>query len=708
MWKRLAFKLTIPTLSMFIIVSLIATYVGGIFFRKNMLENLYGSFDHYYIAFNEVIKDVIEKQEEINYVLVNSSSLSEKLAGCDNIQEDSCQAVLKKIFSGITGQLKNIGFNFYDKDLNLIFSSSNYMLSRFNAKNYLSTKILLQKSFGYVYNDGDSLYISVFTPVVYDDKTIGWVMSYVPFSLVLQEFKGISRYDFVLIRDNYYNLLFTNVPSELQKILTDKNAPLQNKLGKYVYKKYPVSVEGSKIGTLFMFTDFRKYSDKIQMFLKYLLLFAILALILGGIIYYMGITKTVVTPIKRVRKSILDLAKEKTAEKIKVQSNDEIGEIVGALNQLIDNFKSIANYADELGKGNYEINDDNITKESLLGSSLIRMKENLKKAKKLQEEKQKEEKIRHWVAEGLAKFSDILRKYNDDDKKTFDELIKELVNYMGVEQGAILIMEGDENEKYLKIMSTFAYGRHKFREERIELGEGIAGEVAIEGMSIYIDDLPEDYPAITSGLGEAKPRYLFVVPLKLENEVFGIIELASFHYIDDYKREFVEKLGESIASVLKNIKVNRRTKELLTMFQEQSEVMRAQEEELKQNLEELQATQEDLLHKERDFNALFNAIDKNMIRIGIDKNFNIESVNEMFINTMKFNSSEIIGVNITYILQDGNKWQEYLHILESGKIVKERFKFKTSAGESLEIKVFIIPFLNDDGDIEKMMIIGLV
>ena len=99
------------------------------------------------------------------------------------------------------------------------------------------------------------------------------------------------------------------------------------------------------------------------------------------------------------------------------------------------------------------------------------------------------------------------------------------------------------------------------------------------------------------------PSNLIITPLKLNEETLGMLELASFKAFEDYQVEFLERLGEAIASSLHNARVNRRTQQLLSESQSRAQEIQAQEEEMRQNMEELQATQEEMQRKERDYLA---------------------------------------------------------------------------------------------------------
>ncbi|MGD1895001.1 MAG: GAF domain-containing protein, partial [Cyclobacteriaceae bacterium] len=124
------------------------------------------------------------------------------------------------------------------------------------------------------------------------------------------------------------------------------------------------------------------------------------------------------------------------------------------------------------------------------------------------------------------------------------------------------------------------------------IGDGPLAQTYPEKESSYFTNLPQDYVSITSGLGEATPRALLIMPLMINEEVEGVLELASLREFKPHEIEFIQTLGENIAATLRNGRINDQTKILLEESQQQAEEMRAQEEEMRQNMEELQATQE--------------------------------------------------------------------------------------------------------------------
>jgi HAMP domain-containing protein len=282
-------------------------------------------------------------------------------------------------------------------------------------------------------------------------------------------------------------------------------------------------------------------------------------------------------------------------ESISITRKDEIGEIAESVNHLIEGLRKTAGFAEEIGKGNYDFNFTPLSDDDVLGNSLLETRENLKKAAKDEAERKVEEEERNWATSGLAEFSDILRiDYSSIEDLGF-RIIQKLIKYLNINQGGLFILNDENNKQhYLELVACYAYDRQKFITLKINPGEGLVGSCFLERKTTHIKKVPDSYISITSGLGEANPTSILLVPLVLNDDIYGVIELASFAVLPNYKIEFVEKVAESIASAISNAKTNEKTKKLLQQSQVQAEQMILQEKEMKQNLEEMQATQEEM------------------------------------------------------------------------------------------------------------------
>lgn len=264
------------------------------------------------------------------------------------------------------------------------------------------------------------------------------------------------------------------------------------------------------------------------------------------------------------------------------------------LNTLTKNLQKLRKYAISVAEGKFDTEIQVFDEKSDFGKAILQMQEGLLKVSK-------EEYIRTWRNTGIAKFSEILRQEINKLREAFPRLISELVKYVGANQGGIFIVnDNDPKNPYLELVAAYAYNKQKFLQKQIFKGQGLVGRVWQEGLPIYLREVPENYIEIRTGLGGANPRYIYIVPLKINEEVQGAIELASFHDFETYKQEFIQQIADSIASTFTATQASRRNEQLLKEAQEKNILLQEKEEELKQNIEELKATQEEMQHKQRE------------------------------------------------------------------------------------------------------------
>ncbi len=246
-------------------------------------------------------------------------------------------------------------------------------------------------------------------------------------------------------------------------------------------------------------------------------------------------------------------------------------------------------FAEEISKGNLNPHFS-LNENDSLSRALLDMRQSLLVAN----EREQQERFK---TVGLAEMSDILRA-NRDLSELASQLIIKLVKYMKANQGGLFILNDETaQDTHLELAACYAYERKKYLKKTIQIGEGLVGQSALEKDTLYITDVPDDYVNIRSGLGKSNPTSILIVPLMVNEKIEGVIELASFNEFHTFEIEFVQKLGESIASTISSVRTNERTRRLLEDTQQQAEEMRAQEEEMRQNMEELAATQEEIHRK---------------------------------------------------------------------------------------------------------------
>ncbi len=321
------------------------------------------------------------------------------------------------------------------------------------------------------------------------------------------------------------------------------------------------------------------------------------------IVFMFILAHFVTSPIKQTTHALQQLADGEvdSIEKLNIKSRDEAQMMGESLNQLIDRLKEVSSFAKEIGNNNLEVTINPKSNKDSMGNALMGMKDSLQSAHIQEQERKKEEKQRSWANTGVARFSEITRDTSKGIEEMSQEVVAELVKYTEANQAGLFLLE-EENRDHpvLELKACLAYDRKKFLEKEIMIGEGVAGRCFQEQETIYMTDLPQNYLEITSGLGAATPTNLLVVPLKVNDNIYGVLEIASFTKFEAYKIEFIERLCENFASVINTLRINQKTQYLLEEAQMQGEQLRAQEEEMRQNMEELQATQEDAARREED------------------------------------------------------------------------------------------------------------
>ena len=327
---------------------------------------------------------------------------------------------------------------------------------------------------------------------------------------------------------------------------------------------------------------------------------------------YRFLGSQVFKPIREIHFGIKKIISGDINSTVSGLNDDELGEIATQINVLAFDIKNAHTFIKNLKLDEIESAtiDTATVGDSTLTKALIEMRDKLLQIAL-------NENQRNWVIEGQALFSDILSKHSSDFKQLSDEIVKKLVQYIGGLQGGLFVVfKNDSGEEYLELASCYAYDRKKFVNNKVEIGEGIVGQVWQERKGVYITDLPEDHMLIKSGLGDQQPSSLLVLPLIDNGIIYGVIELAAFKEIAQYKRDFVTKIAENIATALSGVEINKRTQLLLLESQDLTSKMKEQEEEMLQNLEELQATQEEMrrreMQKENELSQLQQRMEKRL------------------------------------------------------------------------------------------------
>jgi HAMP domain-containing protein/signal transduction histidine kinase/CheY-like chemotaxis protein len=186
-----------------------------------------------------------------------------------------------------------------------------------------------------------------------------------------------------------------------------------------------------------------------------------------------------------------------------------------------------------------------------------------------------------WLKTNLAKFTRMLQ--GERDLVTVTNLIlSEIAPLVNASHGLFyLLNKTEQQEEVLDLVASYAHTQRKHLANRFHLREGLIGQCAFEKRHILLTSVPQDYIMISSGLGEAPPINIVVLPILFEGEVKGVLELASFERFSDIHQSFLDQLMESIGIVLNTIAANMRTENLLAQSQRLTGELQSQQNELK-------------------------------------------------------------------------------------------------------------------------------
>ncbi len=334
--------------------------------------------------------------------------------------------------------------------------------------------------------------------------------------------------------------------------------------------------------------------------------------------FYQYFQRTTFVPLKQISQNLQLLLHQYISGKDEIVSADEIIQISHDVEKLEHNLHKTTTFIAEIGNGNLQDNARIMAEQDAgeMNKALMQMRKQLI-------ELAEEERKRNWITSGLAQAGEILRNDSHSAEQVYQHILTFIIKYLNANQGGLFVVnDKDEKNIMLELVMCYAYERRKYQTKQIHPGEGLVGQCYLERNSIYLTDIPDKYIKITSGLGLSTPKSLLLVPLISNEEILGVMELASFQEFQEYQIDFLKKAGESIATTIASVKRAVKTQQLLENSQLITEELKNQEEELKQNAEELQATQEEISRK---YELLFKEFNHFNIKSRFDQLTSIRS-----------------------------------------------------------------------------------
>ncbi|HYE03562.1 MAG TPA: response regulator [Phycisphaerales bacterium] len=233
-----------------------------------------------------------------------------------------------------------------------------------------------------------------------------------------------------------------------------------------------------------------------------------------------------------------------------------------------------------------------------------------------------------WLKTNLAKFSRMLQ--GQRDLTTVGRLIlSELAPVVSAQHAEFYVLDSGREDPRLTLLASYAsqgqlsHGRH------LELGEGVVGQCGIEKQKIVLENVPDGYIKVSSGLGEASPRTILVLPVVFEGALRGVLELATLERFTPMHHAFLDQLTESIGIVLNTIQANMRTEDLLTQSQSLAQELQQTNKELQEKARLLAHQNQEVERKNQEVEQARQALEEKAKQLALTSKYKSEFLANM-------------------------------------------------------------------------------
>jgi hypothetical protein len=415
--------------------------------------------------------------------------------------------------------------------------------------------------------------------------------------VLIHKSKSFEGTNFQLVNPKFYKWLISHKERAKERYFI--NLPPSKKFPKglaewrWQYFKY---FEPYNIYIAIVISEKEFFEDALNS-LAQLMLFSLLVTIIGAILLINILINPIFKPLQQINNTLNEMSFGKTVLPLKIIFFDEVGKIAQSLNQVIQALATYSSFVKEVGVKNFDADFKALSPDDTLGNVLLEM------AQKLQDN-EIEIKKRTWIAEGNAMLGAVMRKNTGKINLLLSETLKHLLEYTNAQQGGIFLVDKNNENPQLNLVACYAYQREKILQKVLDAQTGFLGQVLESQKTIIIENLPKNYSELITGTEKLSLNYLIAIPLKIQNDVIGVIEILSFKKFQPFEIQFLENFTESLTATIIVEQSNHATLLYMKQIQETAEMLAQQDEEMRQNMEELRAMQDTSQNKEKEIEKL--------------------------------------------------------------------------------------------------------
>lgn len=594
---------------------------------------------------------------------------------------------------------------------------------------------LTKDIFEYIKNTHNT-YISEPYPEINENKTRMIISIYTPL-ISRDKFMGITGFDIVM--DDIYNII-----NEPDYYSSDAGIMLLSEKGNIIYmsgkdrfsgkniksyksaetnfykkyKEYGIIKSDRKIAGSINTLNIAHTNKKWEVFayvpqnivIRSYLHQIYISVIIAAVLMLLGLTGLIIfinrafKPVKKISESLNKL-RVGELEDIEInESKNEFSEIINSLNAVSQNIKEVVSVSNRLAEGKYNTKVKVKSKNDFLSLSVNNLSKKLSNIEKENLDRKRSADIQLWIRKGRFEVVAAHRVSANDIHEISYNVIKSMVNYSGAVLGGIYVNSTPENPK-IRLVAAFAYGSKKTIKVEFMKGEGIVGTCAIEKKKIILNKLPKDYLIISSGLGDAPPGYLAVLPVFNNNVLIGFIEIAFVKTPEDYKIEFIEQLSENVGAWIEAALTQERTTTLLQNSQKQTKELSEKEAELNNKINELEKIQKKYAEHAAEMQSMLTAVNNTLLTVEYTPDGVVINANDMFLDFMGFKLEDIINKNV-FDMVEGKEREELMDIVNKvkvGKKINRTVKRFTNYGDEKQLSASYTPYYNANNEITRVI-----
>ncbi|GAB3821036.1 response regulator [Pontibacter rugosus] len=268
---------------------------------------------------------------------------------------------------------------------------------------------------------------------------------------------------------------------------------------------------------------------------------------------------------------------------IPIDRKDEIGMVAESFRGVLNKSVSLTKVAQAIGEGRYDVEVEVQSEEDALSFAIKNMKDNLQSFTT-------DNANRSWILAGISELNNLIAGESALERVS-EKVISFMCNYTGSEAG-VLYLHNEGGKLDAAASYGVQYSTHQLDSHKV--GVGVVGQAVSERQIKLLENIPDSYLKIKTGLSESDPANIIILPLQFTENMVGAIELCSRRSYSELEQRFFEAASERVAVMVHTLKIHLQTQELLYETQNQAEELETQQEELRQLNAELKASEEEL------------------------------------------------------------------------------------------------------------------